>query len=112
MDELTNYGLLRNLLNARQMTPEDEGHPTSPRESIATEQDALRSLIWIGGYIDRFHTDGALDAETTERLSALLLIARDYILPIPEQRDIAEPDAELAGPRLRAAIEELHGYPM
>lgn len=113
MNELTNYGLIRNLLNARQMTPSDDAHPTNTsRTSVAAESDALRALIWIGAYIDRFHIDGGLDLETTERLSGLLLIVRDYVLPIPQQQDPFHPGEDLATPRLKDAIEALRQYPM
>lgn len=110
--DLSSHGLVRNLVNARQMTPGWTGHPTSDRASIATEADALQAIVWLGGQIDELCANDSITLETAEALCALLLIARDYVLPLPEQRDAFDPDRELAAARLTANIEGLRKSPM
>jgi len=104
------FGLMQALLAAR--VGRDVDWEAKPPRGVVTEVDATEALLQVAMVIDEALGEQRLDAQRLVHAAACLMVARDYIRPLPEA-----PSARTAEPvsddlrEMVAALRQSYSWP-
>jgi hypothetical protein len=108
------YGIMQHLMI--RLAHAQTAEQTDPR-GIVQLQDALDAILQVAAFIDQAAQSGQVPAEPAVHAAAMLMVARDYIRPLPPglagdgQTDRATTDLKKLTAALRTARREtgMHG---